>query len=204
LKINSRKIHEAEILVIGSGASGLAAALTVAEGGAKALVLEKMPYIGGVSNFAEGLFAVESEMQRRNYINYSRDEAYKAIMDYSHWRANPRLVRAFVDESARTITWLQDQGVEFIGPVANMPDGLRTWHVLKGHPDAIGSTMVHILAERSKEKGVSIITSAPVKKILRQTERTTGVVVEIEGKLTQMVTTKNGSRNRLAWTWELM
>ena len=29
-------------------------------------------------------------------------------MEYSHWRANARLVRAFVDESAATISWLQE------------------------------------------------------------------------------------------------
>ena len=33
-------------------------------------------------------------------------------MDYSHWRANPRLVRAIVDLSADTIGWLQQAGVE--------------------------------------------------------------------------------------------
>ena len=56
---------------------------------------------------------MESARQRENYITYSRDEAFKSIMEYSHWRANARLVRAIVNESARTIAWLLRQGVEF-------------------------------------------------------------------------------------------
>ena len=88
-----------DLAVIGSGVSGLSAALTAAEGGAKVILFEKQRSFGGTSNFFEGTFAVESEMQRKAYIPYSRDDAFKAIMEYSHWRADARMVRAFVNES---------------------------------------------------------------------------------------------------------
>jgi fumarate reductase flavoprotein subunit len=97
-------------VVIGSG-TGIAA-VTAAEKGAKVIVFEKERSLGGTSNFFDGMFAVESEMQRERYITYSRDEAFKRIMEYSHWRANARLVRAFVNESASTISW-SENGVEF-------------------------------------------------------------------------------------------
>src|SRR4030043_960985 len=109
----SRVNTEFDIVVVGSGSTGLVGSLTAVEGGAKVIILEKMRSMGGVSNFAEGMFAVESDMQRQQYVSYTRDDAFKTIMEYSHWRANPRLVRAFVNESAATITWLQQQGVEF-------------------------------------------------------------------------------------------
>jgi len=48
----------ADIAVVGAGSAGLAAAVTAAEGGAKVVILEKMPFAGGSSNFAEGVFAV--------------------------------------------------------------------------------------------------------------------------------------------------
>ena len=121
-----------DMIAIGSGATGLAAALTAAEGGAKVIIFEKQPSLGGSSNFFEGTFAVESEMQRERYITYSRDEAFKAMMDYSHWKADPRVVRAFVDESAATISWLQHNGVEFIDATINLPDSPRTYHTIKG------------------------------------------------------------------------
>ena len=83
---------ETDIIVIGSGAAGMTAALTAVQGGARVMVFEKAPHFGGTSNFAQGLFAVESQMQKANYIGITRDEAFKIAMDYSHWRANPRPV----------------------------------------------------------------------------------------------------------------
>jgi fumarate reductase flavoprotein subunit len=113
-------------------------------------------------------------MQRDRYITYSRDQAFKNMMEYSHWRANPRLVRAFVDQSGSTISWLQGKGVEFIDATINMPDAPRTYHVVKGQ----GAAVVKALATSAKELGVDLRLATPVKKILKQGDRITGVVVE--------------------------
>jgi fumarate reductase flavoprotein subunit len=165
---------EADVVVVGSGASGLAAALTAAEGGAKVIVFEKQRTPGGTSNFFEGMFAVESDMQREQYIEYSRDQAFKNIMEYSHWRANPRLVRAIVDESADTIAWLQQQGVEFAGVTINMPNSPRTYHIVKG----AGLAVVKALVTKAKEKGVDLRLGTPVNRIIKEGGRITGVLVE--------------------------
>jgi fumarate reductase flavoprotein subunit len=172
----------ADLIVIGSGATGTVAALTAAEGGARVCLMEKMRSLGGVSNFAEGMFAAESHMQRAHYASYSRDEAFKTIMEYSHWRANPRLVRAFVDETAPTITWLAGHGVEFEGLSTNMPDGPLVWHVLKGPDRERASLMMRTLARIAKEKGVDFRPGAPVRELIKEGERIAGVVAEQHGK----------------------
>src|SRR5512136_2094332 len=122
---------DADVVVIGSGATGLAAALAAAANGVRVLVFEKQRSLGGTSNFFEGTFAVESAMQRERYITYGKDEAFKGIMEYSHWRANPRLVRAIVNESGQTIAWLQKEGVEFADATINMPEAPRTYHTVR-------------------------------------------------------------------------
>ena len=115
-----------DVAIAGAGATGLAAALTLAESGATVAVFEKQRALGGTSNFFHGTFAVESDMQRERFIDYSRDDAFKNIMEYSHWRANAPLVRAIVDESAATITWLKDQGVTFTGQMNTLPGAPST------------------------------------------------------------------------------
>ena len=165
---------QVDTVVIGSGASGLAAAVTMAEGGAKDIVFEKERALGGSSNFLRGVFAVESELQRERYIMYSRDQAFKKIMEYSHWRADPRLVRAIVNESAGTIAWLQKQDVEFLGASMFVPDNPPTYHVVKGTGEAI----IKALATRAREKGVSIMPVTPVKQIIKAGNRIDGVIVE--------------------------
>ena len=58
------KTMTADIVVVGAGSAGLAAAVQAAEKGAKVILLEKNAFVGGNSQHAEGLFAVESEYQR--------------------------------------------------------------------------------------------------------------------------------------------
>jgi fumarate reductase flavoprotein subunit len=189
-----------DVVVVGSGVSGLAAALTAAEGGAKVIVFEKQRSLGGTSNFFHGIFAAESDMQRARFITYSRDEAFKNIMEYSHWRANPRLVRAIVNESAATITWLQREGIEFIDAINNLLDAPRTYHVVKGGGEAV----VKELVIRNKEKGVNIMLAVPVKRILKAGDRIDGVLVEENGEETRVnakviVIASGGYANNKEW-----
>ena len=191
---------QTDIIVIGSGVAGLAAALTAAEGGAKVTVFEKQRSPGGTSNFFEGTFAVESDMQRERYITYSRDEAFKNIMEYSHWLANPRLVRAIVNESGASIAWLQNQGVVFTDATINMPDSPRTYHVVKGKGEAI----IKILTTKAKEKGADIKLATPVKRILKQGDRITGVAAEADGEEIQVsaravIIASGGYANNKEW-----
>ena len=169
---------ETDLVVIGSGATGLVAALTAAQGNARVMVFEKQRSLGGTSNFFDGTFAVESDMQREQYITYSRDDAFKNIMEYSHWRANPRLVRAIVNESAETIAWLRQQGVVFSEVTINIPDAPRTYHVIQGH----GAALIVALAARAKEAGVDLRLGTAVKRILKDNGRISGVVVDQEGE----------------------
>jgi fumarate reductase flavoprotein subunit len=169
---------EADVVVAGAGASGLAAALEAAQAGAKVLVFEKQPAIGGTSNFFEGMFAVGSAMQKEKYIAYTADQAFRNFMEYNHWRSEARLVRSLINRSASTIDWLQSMGVEFIEATINMPDAPRTYHVVKGR----GQAVVQALALRAKENGVAIHTASPLKQILKSEKGLSGVVVEWNGK----------------------
>jgi fumarate reductase flavoprotein subunit len=192
--------RDVDLVVVGSGVSGLAAAVTAAEAGVTVVVFEKQRSPGGTSNFFEGMFAVESEMQRQRYITYSRDEAFRSIMDYSHWRANPRLVRAFVDESGPTISWLQQKGVEFGDATINMPDSPRCYHVVKG----TGAAVVKALVTTAHGMGVDIRLGAPVKRILKHGGRVTGVAVEenekeIEVAAGAVVVASGGYANNKEW-----
>jgi len=186
VKTACAEILTANLAIVGSGACGLAAALTAAECGAKVVVLEKQFHFGGSSNFAEGMFGVESDLQRREYVGITRDEAFRIIMEYSHWRANPRLVRAVVDESAETIGWLQRQGVKFLGPKAMWPDGLRVWHVLEGPHRAKGAAMNRRLVDEATKRGVDIRLGTPVTRILKENGEITGVVAENGGETIQI------------------
>ena len=169
---------EVDVVVAGSGATGLAAAVTLCEGGASVAVFEKQRALGGSSNFFFGTFAVESRMQRQRFIDYSRDDAFRNIMEYSHWRADARLVRTVVDESAATIDWLQERGVEFTGQMINMPGAPATYHVVKGG----GQAVVKALAIKAKAAGAQIVPATPVAALSRRAGPVDGVTVDDDGR----------------------
>ncbi|OPY00716.1 MAG: Fumarate reductase flavoprotein subunit precursor [Syntrophorhabdus sp. PtaB.Bin184] len=141
-------------------------------------MFEKQRSLGGTSNFFSGMFAVETARQRENYITYSRDEAFRNIMEYSHWRANARLVRAVVDESAETIAWLLALGVEFRPETINMPEAPKTYHPVKGQ----GTAIIKALAESGKEKGVEFELGASVKRIIKEGGQIRGIIAERDGE----------------------
>jgi len=168
-------IEMKDVIVAGAGGAGLAAALTLAEGGAKVVVFEKMPFAGGSFLYVEGTFAADSDMQRKTNIKVTRDEAFKGIMDYSHWKANAALVRAFVDKSASTVDWLEKEGVEFIEPRGVLLGGPRTWHLFKG----LGGVAINVLVANAVKKGVEVRYENTVKHLLREGNGlVTGAVVK--------------------------
>jgi fumarate reductase flavoprotein subunit len=196
----NRNTAEADVVVIGSGASGLAASLTAAQGGARVIVFEKRRTPGGTSNFFDGMFAVQSELQRMHYIDYDCDAAFKSIMEYSHWRANPRLVRAIVNESGKTISWLQQQGVEFSGVSINMPRSPGTYHVVAGG----GGVVVKALVTRAKENGVDLRLGTPVTRIIKEGGCITGVVAggdpdDVQVRAKAVVVASGGFANNRRW-----
>ena len=89
----------ADVVVIGGGGAGLAAAVASAETGAKTLVVERRKNPGGNSLRTEGLFAVESPVQKRMNVDARRDYFFKLAMEHDSWKLNPRIIRAFFDKS---------------------------------------------------------------------------------------------------------
>ena len=116
--------YDADIVVIGAGGAGTAAAWAAVEKGLKVVTLEKQAMPGGTCKFSEGIFAVESSMQRNWNYGLTRDEAFQKIMNYGHWRGNAKMVRAFVNKSADTIDWMIANGVKFEKLFSNYPNGL--------------------------------------------------------------------------------
>jgi len=174
------KTMTVDVVVVGGGGSGTAAAYAVAQAGAKSVImLEKQPATGGTGKFSEGIFAAESKMQQERNIILTKDESFKRIMEYSHWRANAKLVRAFVNKSPETVDWLEAQGVKFKELTSNYPGGLQSWHIFDGR----GKTMLATLQAKFPEMNVKILTETPGKQIIMKDGRAAGVIAEdIDGE----------------------
>ncbi|WP_316670991.1 FAD-dependent oxidoreductase [uncultured Propionibacterium sp.] len=167
---------EYDVVVIGSGASGLSAALQAVNNGQSVAVLEKEARTGGSSSFAEGHAAFESDEQEKRGIRVTKEEGYWAYLSYSHWRCDPALVSRYVDNAATTIRKLRTElGVEYEDVTITAPDQpgeLVTWHLPKGEV----AHVIELMEARCAETGVELFLETPAQRILEDNGRVSGVV----------------------------
>lgn len=161
----------ADLVVIGAGASSTAAAWAAAEKGLKVVTLEKKAIPGGTGAFSEGIFAVESKLQKDWNYGLTKDQAFTMIMNYGHWRGNARMVRAFVDRSADTIDWMMKNGVKFEKLFSNYPNGLYTWHIYEGR----GAGWINLFLDKYKKAGQTLLTETWGEKLIEENGRIVGV-----------------------------
>ncbi len=174
-----QKTLSADIVVVGAGSAGLTAAVQAAEKGAKVVLLEKNPFVGGASNFAEGLFGVESEWNRLRSDTLTREEAFKGLLERHQHEINAPLTRDYVYGSAENLEWLSKHDIKF-DVVRMTPWEEATWHVIgdykgKNH----GAALVNALKDHADKLGVNTLTSCPAKSLITNSKgAVTGVIAE--------------------------
>ncbi|MDB5458662.1 MAG: fumarate reductase/succinate dehydrogenase flavoprotein domain protein [Caulobacteraceae bacterium] len=117
--------READVVVVGSGASGMTAAIVARQAGASVILLETEPHIGGHAMVSGGHVALGggTSQQKKYGIADSPDLLFQDLTDWAlveqngsaDYRYNDReLLRAFADHAAETFEWLRAQGVVFM------------------------------------------------------------------------------------------
>src|SRR5918993_3282722 len=96
-----------DVLVIGSGASGLAAAVSAQKAGARVALATKGALQSCNSAKAQG--GIQAAFGEDDSPEIHADD----VMRSSHETANPQLVKILTSEAPSAIHWLEELGVEF-------------------------------------------------------------------------------------------
>ena len=100
-----------DMIVIGGGTAGMPAAIFAAERGAKVLVIDKAPVLGGTLDRSTGqISGSRTVFQQAKGIEDSPDAHYADNMRINDSTADPVLTRLFVDNAGDTINWLAANG----------------------------------------------------------------------------------------------
>jgi hypothetical protein len=171
-------LNEFDVIVVGAGGSGLAAAVSAAEHGCRVLVIEKRPEPGGTTGIAVGSFtANRTAMQRAAQIEDSLDhhseDAGKFAPGSIEARNNDSLRRFFLSHSAETLEWLRGMGLSFHGPNPEPPNRVSRMHNVVPNAKAYVAT----LQSRLMVLGGELICGAQVRSLLKDEGRVIGVEV---------------------------
>ena len=94
--------EEYDIVIIGAGGAGLAAGVESVKQGLKAIIIEKMPIIGGSSVLCGGKFAVSgTPEQKAKGINDDEKRFFDDMMKTGGQQNDPELVKVFIKESRK-------------------------------------------------------------------------------------------------------
>jgi succinate dehydrogenase/fumarate reductase flavoprotein subunit len=197
---------EADVIVVGSGAAGLPAAIKAVEGGASVIVVETNYDVGGHAIISGGHMALGggTSAQKKYGIADSPDTVFSDLTDWSivqpngspDFRYNDRAVmRAFADHCALTYEFLLANGVEFKdvppdnhGASTTGNSAPRENHAIwaKGagleSPNAAnGTSVIRPLEASARARGVRFLLNYKMTGIVREpsTERKLGRVIGV-------------------------
>ena len=168
---------ETDVVIIGAGGAGLSAAVAAREGGASVIVLEKMPIVGGNTNYATGgLNASETSIQAKMGISDSNEQYIEDTMVGGKNINDLALVTEMVEKSAETVDWLIKLGADLtdVGKMAGSTNS-RTHRPTGGA--AVGAHLSAALEKAAKAAGADIRLNQEVTKIINENGKAVGVVV---------------------------
>jgi succinate dehydrogenase/fumarate reductase flavoprotein subunit len=175
-----------DVIVVGGGGSGLAAALSACQGRASVLLLEKHRQLGGATGIAVGSFtANRTYMQQQAGVQDSLDahaeDAGLFAPPEIEARNNEQMRRWFLDHGAETFDWLTSMGLVFQGPNPEPPNRVPRMHnVVPG-----AKAYIALLHARLISLGGKVLTNAPVVDLVYEDRHVGGVLARVEGNLTR-------------------
>jgi|TARA_R100000049_G_C1956566_1_gene113195 succinate dehydrogenase/fumarate reductase flavoprotein subunit len=112
-----------DLIVLGSGAAGLTAALTAADFGASVLVVEKGQKIGGTSAWSGGQIWIPCNPHMREFGKEdSRDRALTYLESMSNGLIDPAMAEAYVDTGPEMVAFMEERTPVQFSVVPDFPD----------------------------------------------------------------------------------
>ena len=179
--------RKTDVVVIGTGYAGLAAAIEAHDAGAKVILIEKSQVIGGNSVIASGaLNAVDPARQQKQGIEDSIDLHFKQTIEGGDFRGDPEKVRFMVEHGLEGLQWLEKLGVEFEPKVYTVIGAL--WP--RSHDPANkgrGGAIIKVLKNQVDKRKIPLLMPCKLTGIVRKKPLTGDVLgIEVEYRKKKM------------------
>lgn len=184
---------ETDVVVVGYGAAGAAAAISAHDSGANVILLEKMPYLGGNTGVAGGNMSFPKDSGK--FSQYLKTLCFETT--------EPELIDTFVEGLMQNPDWFKQMGAElrrFAVPPASystfIPD--ITFPGVSGAEDITaycikesevatspcgGARLMQVLARQVETRDIKVMLSTPAKDLIQDEKgEVAGVTVESSDK----------------------
>ena len=158
------------VVIIGAGACGMTAALTVADAGVEVLVLERDSVPQGSTALSSGMIpACETHIQKAHGVKDTVDAMTTDILSKAHNATDADMVKVLCQESGPAINWLTGtHGVELA-----LVDGFLypNHSYLRMHAPAsrTGADLIGSMTQAVERAGVDLLTDSTVTDLFADT-----------------------------------
>jgi fumarate reductase flavoprotein subunit len=167
---------DVDVIVIGSGIAGLAAAHSVWEAGlTRVLVAESEGVVGGSSRLSGGIvMGAPTRYQKAAGIEDSADMLFHDYMSLNQWMVEAGVIRRYCDEAGPAVDWLGDLGVTFHADLVYGGGEIvpRCHCAVNG-----GQGIIDALHAKAREREIDIALGQRIDRLIVEGGRVVGVAV---------------------------
>lgn len=176
---------EADVVVAGSGLTGIAAALAAQQEGASVILIEKPPFVGGISQTAAGGITIPSD----NGANTDDLARYRLTQNAGIFKdtqlngyPNPAMVDTLTNNAYDAVAWLGENGISFRTFDATYQGCKLTFACYdygeEWQAPNVGGYVQQLLTNRFTENGGILITECAATNIIMQDGKVAGLKAE--------------------------
>ena len=180
--------QEYDIVIVGAGGAGLAAAVESVKKGLKAIVVEKEPIIGGSSTLCGGKFAVsETEAQKARGIKDTHKKFFNDMLSVGQNENDPALVKVLISESLNHYNFItKELGIQPKEITAGAGMSEPRGHAFKP------AEVLKAMADYAKARGAKIVLGVKAERLIwdDKKKQIIGITCSRKGKSIAMKATK--------------
>ena len=180
-----------DVIVVGGGGAGLAAAIDARAEGARVVLLEKNEKLGGSTAWSIGsISATQTPHQLRRGIEDTPADHWADMPGFAGdlaARDNEALRHILCDEVPAAFCWLLESGIRFMGPMPEPPHRKPRMHNVLPN----SHSYIYHLERRARRAGVVIRTGVRVTSLVQEKGRVIAVDCRVDGR-TQRFAARGG------------
>lgn len=178
---------DVDVVVVGAGISGFAAAVESAELGGKVLLLEKLATLGGDGSYTFGPSGFNTRYSKALGIELDPREACIEEQHVFNFIPNCHFYLDMAEASSDNIDWVVDHGVVISDIVDNFKGGNPTAHYWGEHGGEVdpvngrrgyGYVYTEGMTAACEKLGVEIRTECPAIDIIKDGDAVVGVIAQ--------------------------
>lgn len=176
-KDGESKTIDTDVVVVGGGGAGFAAAVSAKEAGADVILLEKLDQVGGNTLISGGEYAAPAnDLQKKEGIEDSKEVFAK---DVEVAGGNKDLIAVLADKATEAAYWLRDEiGVKWKDSLMFFGGhSVKRSLIPENHS---GNELIKNYKVKADELGIEVLTGTDVKEVLTENDKVVGVRAEGE------------------------